>query len=212
MGGGVGGTDRSYVPGPPAVPAPPSADPPADPSAACAPATSPPTGRGAAGGSPASQQPQQPAALLHPGRGAADSLPTVALMMPQPQQQPQLQLPDGHSQALPGLLSGLVAATAAVTPEQLQREQRVLGAWHLLQQQRLAAARASEAADQAVAELARARLVGTAAARRRGQSYHALVLCLALLVRCPACPTCRLPKHIYCLPARPPACLPACRS
>jgi hypothetical protein len=155
------------------------------------------------------------AALLHPGRGAADSLPTVALMMPQPQQQPQLQLPDGHSQALPGLLSGLVAATAAVTPEQLQREQRVLGAWHLLQQQRLAAARASEAADQAVAELARARLVGTAAARRRGQSYHALVLCLALLVRCPACPTCRLPGCLSslsfdCLPAC--ICLPACRS
>ena len=156
---------------------------------------------------------QASAALLHPGRGAADSLPPVAVMMPQPQQQPQL--PDGHSQALPGLLSGLVAATAAVTPEQLQREQRVLGAWHLLQQQRLAAARASEAADQAVAELARARLVGTAAASALGRATMRL-FCVwaswfaAQLVPpadCPSTFTACLPARP---PARPPACLPAC--
>ena len=152
---------------------------------------------------------QASAALLHPDRGAADSLPPVAVMMPQPQQQPQL--PDGHSQALPGLLSGLVAATAAVTPEQLQREQRVLGAWHLLQQQRLAAARASEAADQAVAELARARLVGTAAASALGRATMCLFCVLASWFAAQFVPPADCPSTFTpCLPARLPACPPAC--
>ena len=104
---------------------------------------------------------QASAALLHPGRGAADSLSApAAVMMPHQPQLQQKQLQNGPSQPLSGLLSGLVAATASVTLEQLQQEQRVLGAWRRLQQQRLAAARAAAAADQAVAELALARMVG----------------------------------------------------
>jgi peptidoglycan hydrolase CwlO-like protein len=55
------------------------------------------------------------------------------------------------------VLSGLAAATAAVTPDQLQQEQRVLGAWQQVQQQRQLALRAMVAAERANAELFQAR-------------------------------------------------------
>lgn len=135
----------------------------------------------AAGSSPfapaaGAQDPRVARALLHPDRdgGGGASLPLLL-----PAQQPLAAaaagpavaaaqaLPDGLqalgnlSSRLPSLqlpvLSGLAAATAAVTPDQLQQEQRVLGAWQQVQQQRELALRAMLAAERANAELAQAR-------------------------------------------------------
>lgn len=94
---------------------------------------------------------QQPlaAAVAEPGAAAVQAPPGgLQVLGSVPSRLGSLQLP---------VLSGLAAATAAVTPDQLQQEQRVLAAWQQVQQQRQLALRAMVAAERANAELAQAR-------------------------------------------------------
>lgn len=96
-------------------------------------------------------------ALLHPDRGASlDSQVASLPLLPAAAAAEGLRLPPPGARHL---LTGLAAATADITPEQLQQEQRVLAAWQQVQQQRQATLQAMAAADAAGADLARARAV-----------------------------------------------------
>jgi hypothetical protein len=147
-----------------AVPPPPSADAfAAEWQAASARAASAAAAAGAVG----------PDGLLLDPAGGPDALPRH-LSLPPEASPAAVPPPFAAAHSLPPALSGLVAATASLTPEQLQQEQSVLAAWRELQERREEAAAAAAAATEAAAALAAAREVrnggGGMGAGRRAES------------------------------------------